>query len=325
MITHGKEIKIFAGNSNRDLAEEIAKKLDKKLGDAEIGRFSDGEISVKINETVRGADVFVVQSTCHPVNENLMELLIMIDAFKRASAGRITAVIPYYGYARQDRKARARDPITAKLVANLITSAGADRVLTMDLHAPQIQGFFDIPLDHLIGVPILAKYFLENINLDNAVVVSPDLGSVTRARNFATKLDLPLAIVDKRRPKANVAEIMNIIGDVKDKTCLMVDDMIDTAGTIVAAAQALVDYGAKEVYACCTHPVLSGPAVERIQNSPIKELIVLNTIPLPPEKRIEKIKVLSVADLFAEAINRIYGDVAISPMFDEYISTKGNR
>ncbi|ABP66807.1 ribose-phosphate pyrophosphokinase [Caldicellulosiruptor saccharolyticus DSM 8903] len=325
MITHGKEIKIFAGNSNRELAEEIAKKLNKKLGDAEIGRFSDGEISVKINETVRGADVFVVQSTCHPVNENLMELLIMIDAFKRASAGRITAVIPYYGYARQDRKARARDPITAKLVANLITSAGADRVLTMDLHAPQIQGFFDIPLDHLIGVPILAKYFLENVNLENAVVVSPDLGSVPRARNFATKLDLPLAIVDKRRPKANVAEIMNIIGDVKDKTAIMVDDMIDTAGTIVAAAQALMDYGAKEIYACCTHPVLSGPAVERIQNSPIKELIVLNTIPLPPEKRIDKIKVLSVADLFAEAINRIYEDVAISTLFDEYISTKPNR
>lgn len=325
VITHGKEIKIFAGNSNRELAEEIAKKLNKKLGDAEIGRFSDGEISVKINETVRGADVFVVQSTCHPVNENLMELLIMIDAFKRASAGRITAVIPYYGYARQDRKARARDPITAKLVANLITSAGADRVLTMDLHAPQIQGFFDIPLDHLIGVPILAKYFLENVNLENAVVVSPDLGSVPRARNFATKLDLPLAIVDKRRPKANVAEIMNIIGDVKDKTAIMVDDMIDTAGTIVAAAQALMDYGAKEIYACCTHPVLSGPAVERIQNSPIKELIVLNTIPLPPEKRIDKIKVLSVADLFAEAINRIYEDVAISTLFDEYISTKPNR
>jgi len=325
VITHGKEIKIFAGNSNRELAEEIAKKLNKKLDDAEIGRFSDGEISVKINETVRGADVFVVQSTCHPVNENLMELLIMIDAFKRASAGRITAVIPYYGYARQDRKARARDPITAKLVANLITSAGADRVLTMDLHAPQIQGFFDIPLDHLIGVPILAKYFLENVNLENAVVVSPDLGSVPRARNFATKLDLPLAIVDKRRPKANVAEIMNIIGDVKDKTAIMVDDMIDTAGTIVAAAQALMDYGAKEIYACCTHPVLSGPAVERIQNSPIKELIVLNTIPLPPEKRIDKIKVLSVADLFAEAINRIYEDVAISTLFDEYISTKPNR
>jgi len=325
VITHGKEIKIFAGNSNRELAEEIAKKLNKKLGDAEIGRFSDGEISVKINETVRGADVFVVQSTCHPVNENLMELLIMIDAFKRASAGRITAVIPYYGYARQDRKARARDPITAKLVANLITSAGADRVLTMDLHAPQIQGFFDIPLDHLIGVPILARYFLENVELENAVVVSPDLGSVTRARNFATKLDLPLAIVDKRRPKANVAEIMNIIGDVKDKTAIMVDDMIDTAGTIVAAAQALMDYGAKEIYACCTHPVLSGPAVERIQNSPIKELIVLNTIPLPPEKRIDKIKVLSVADLFAEAINRIYEDVAISTLFDEYISTKPNR
>lgn len=325
MITHGKEIKVFAGNSNRGLAEEIAARLNVKLGDAEVGHFSDGEISVKINETVRGFDVFVVQSTCYPVNENLMELLIMIDAFKRASAGRITAVIPYYGYARQDRKARARDPITAKLVANLLTSAGADRILTMDLHAPQIQGFFDIPLDHLLGVPILARYYLENYELSNAVVVSPDLGSVTRARNFATKLDLPLAIIDKRRPKANVAEIMNIIGDVKDKTVIMVDDMIDTAGTITLAAQALVDYGAKDVFACCTHPVLSGPAIERIEKSPIKELVVLNTIPLSEEKRIEKIKIISVASIFAEAITRIYEDVAISSLFDDYISTKGSR
>ncbi|MEZ0537672.1 ribose-phosphate diphosphokinase [Caldicellulosiruptoraceae bacterium PP1] len=325
MITHGKDIKIFAGNSNKALAEEIANKLNLKLGDAEVGRFSDGEISVKINETVRGSDVFVVQSTSYPVNDNLMELLILIDALRRASAGRITAVIPYYGYARQDRKARARDPITAKLVANLLTSAGADRILTMDLHAPQIQGFFDIPLDHLLGVPILARYFLENVNLENGVVVSPDLGSVTRARNFATKLELPLAIIDKRRPKANVAEIMNIIGDVKDKTVIMVDDMIDTAGTIVLASQALKDYGAKRVLACCTHPVLSGPAIDRIKDSPIEELIVLNTIPLPDEKKLDKIKVISVASIFAEAITRIYEDVAISSLFDDYISTKNNR
>jgi ribose-phosphate pyrophosphokinase len=316
MITHGKDIKIFTGNSNPDLAKEIADILGVPVGDAEVGRFSDGEISVNINETVRGADVFVVQSTCAPVNDNLMELLILIDAFKRASAGRITAVIPYYGYARQDRKAKARDPITAKLVANLITSAGADRVLTMDLHASQIQGYFDIPLDHLLGVPILSKYFQEmNFNEEEVVVVSPDLGSVTRARKVADRLHAPIAIIDKRRPKANVCEVMNVIGDIKDKTVILVDDMIDTAGTITKGANALMDLGAKEVYACCTHAVLSGPAVERIQKSAIKELVTLNTVRISEEKRIDKIKILSVAPIFAEAIKRIYEDMSVSKLF----------
>lgn len=316
MITHGKNIKIFTGNSNPDLAKEIADILGVPVGDAEVGRFSDGEISVNINETVRGADVFVVQSTCEPVNDNLMELLILIDAFKRASAGRITAVIPYYGYARQDRKAKARDPITAKLVANLITSAGADRVLTMDLHASQIQGYFDIPLDHLLGVPILSKYFQEmNFNEEEIVVVSPDLGSVTRARKVADRLHAPIAIIDKRRPKANVCEVMNVIGDIKDKTVILVDDMIDTAGTITNGANALMDLGAKEVYACCTHAVLSGPAVERIQKSAIKELVTLNTVRISEEKRLDKIKVLSVAPIFAEAIKRIYEDMSVSKLF----------
>ncbi len=316
MITHGKDIKIFTGNSNPDLAKEIADILGVPVGDAEVGRFSDGEISVNINETVRGADVFVVQSTCAPVNDNLMELLILIDAFKRASAGRITAVIPYYGYARQDRKAKARDPITAKLVANLITSAGADRVLTMDLHASQIQGYFDIPLDHLLGVPILSKYFQEmNFNEEEVVVVSPDLGSVTRARKVADRLHAPIAIIDKRRPKANVCEVMNVIGDIKDKTVILVDDMIDTAGTITKGANALMDLGAKEVYACCTHAVLSGPAVERIQKSAIKELVTLNTVRISEKKRIDKIKILSVAPIFAEAIKRIYEDMSVSKLF----------
>ncbi len=287
------------------------------LGKSEVGQFSDGEIFVNNYETVRGSDVFIVQSTCDPVNNNLMELLIMIDAFKRASAGRITAVIPYYGYARQDRKAKARDPISAKLVADLITCAGADRVLTMDLHAAQIQGFFNIPVDHLLGVPRLYPYFKEKFkgSLDDVVVVSPDFGSVTRARNFARGLDVPIAIIDKRRPKPNVSEVMNIIGDIKDKRVIMVDDMIDTAGTITHGAQALMDRGAKEVFACCTHPVLSGPAIERIENSPIKELVVLDTIELPEEKKIDKIKVISVADLFAEAIKRIYADISVSPLF----------
>jgi len=317
MITHGKNIKIFSGNSNKELANNIAAKLGLTVGDATVGVFSDGEIFVNIGETVRGSDVFVVQSTCYPVNDNLMELLIMIDAFKRASAGRITAVIPYYGYARQDRKAKARDPISAKLVADLITSAGANRVLTMDLHAPQIQGFFNIPVDHLLGVPILCPYFAEKFkdNLDDVVVVSPDFGSVTRARNFAQRLNVPIAIIDKRRPKANVAEIMNIIGDVKDKTVILVDDLIDTAGTITQGAQALVDKGAKEIYACCTHPVLSGPALERIENSPIKELVVLDTIKLTDDKKSGKIKVLTVANIFADAIERIYEDISVSPLF----------
>ena len=315
MITHSTEIKLFAGNSNRALAESIAKELKLPLSEVEVGRFSDGEISVHISETVRGRDVFIIQSTCSPVNENLMELLIMIDAARRASAGRITAVIPYFGYARQDRKARSRDPITAKLVADIITSAGADRVLTMDLHAPQIQGFFDIPVDHLLGGPILYKHFANMVD-DDFMVVSPDVGSVSRARNVATKLNCPMAIVDKRRPKANQIEVMNIIGDVKDKKCLIVDDMIDTAGTICQGAEALFNNGAKEIYACCSHAVLSGPAIERIQNSHITKLVVLDTIPLTEEKKIGKIEVLSVAKLFALAIENIYLDKKMSEIYD---------
>ncbi len=318
MIAHGKNIKIFTANSNPDFAKSIAKKLGLPLGDSEVGKFSDGEIFVNINETVRGSDVFVVQSTCLPVNDNFMELLIMIDALKRASAGRITAVIPYFGYARQDRKAKRRDPISAKLCADLITAAGADRVLTMDLHAPQIQGFFNIPVDHLLGQPILSNYFKEEFSSDkeNTVVVSPDLGSVTRARKFADNIDVPIAIVDKRRPRPNVSEVMNIIGDIKDKNVILVDDMIDTAGTIVNGAEALRQRGAKKVCACCTHAVLSGPAIERIQNSCIEELVVLDTVPLTEEKKLGKIKVLSASDIFAEAIERIYEDVSVSTLFN---------
>ncbi len=319
MNLHGKDIKIFAGNSNRELAEEIAKKIRLPLGASVVSSFSDGEIAISINEVVRGSDVFIIQSTCTPVNDNLIELLILIDALKRASAGRITAVMPYFGYARQDRKAKARDPISAKLVANLITTAGADRVLTMDLHAPQLQGFFDIPVDHLLGAPLLAQYFMNKFanGVEDVVVVSPDIGSVGRCRKFAEKLDVPLAIIDKRRPKANVCEIMNIIGDVRGKRVILVDDMIDTGGTIVNAASALSDIGATEVYACCTHGVLSGPAIDRVRTSPIKELITLNTIPLPKEKKISKVTILSVADVFAEAIERIYGDISISTLFTQ--------
>lgn len=318
MITHGKGIKIFTGNSHPKLAKDIADILGVTFGDSKVSKFSDGEISVDINETVRGMDVFIIQSTNNPVNDHLMELLIMIDAMKRASAGRITAVIPYYGYARQDRKAKARDPITSKLVADLITTAGADRVLTMDLHAAQIQGYFNVPLDNMLGGPILGKYFVQNGFSDNdeVVVVSPDLGSVTRARKFADRLHAPIAIIDKRRPKANVCEIMNIIGDIKGKKCILVDDMIDTAGTITNGANALMELGAKEVYACCSHAVLSGPAIERIKNSAIKELVMLNTINLPEEKMIDKFKVLSVAPIFAEAIKRIYDDTSISKLFE---------
>lgn len=280
MISHGRNIKIFAGNSYPELAEDIAHRLGLEVGKSDVTTFSDGEIAVNIAETVRGLDVFVIQPTSAPVNNNLMELLIMIDAFKRASAGRITAVVPYYGYARQDRKAKARDPITAKLVADLITAAGADRVLTMDLHAAQIQGYFNIPVDNLIGAPILADYFIDNgfKDCEDVVVVSPDLGSVTRARKFADRLNAPIAIIDKRRPKANAVEIMNIIGDVKDKRVILIDDMIDTAGTICNGAAALVKMGATEVYACCSHAVLSGPAIERLEASPIKELVMLDSI-----------------------------------------------
>ena len=319
MISHGTKIKVFTGNSNPALAKAIAAKLGVELSDATVTKFSDGEISVSIGETVRGVDVFVVQSTCSPVNDNFMELLIMIDAFRRASAGRITAVMPYFGYARQDRKSKARDPISAKLCAQMLEAAGADRVLTMDLHASQIQGFFDIPVDNLLGTSVLMPYFVETIGKQSSeyVIVSPDLGSVTRARKFTEKLDLPLAIVDKRRQRANVSEVMNIIGDVKDKKVLLVDDMIDTAGTLCNAAKALIEIGgAKEVYACASHGVLSGPAIERIQASVLKEVYILDTVPLSEEKQIDKIKVLPVADMFAEAIRRIYEETPVSDLFN---------
>ncbi len=319
MITHGKNIKIFAANASPKLAHAVAEELGLPVGRSEVKQFSDGEISVSIGETVRGSDVFIIQSTSNPVNDNIMEMLIMMDAFKRASAGRIPAVIPYFGYARQDRKAKSRDPISAKLVADLIATAGADRVLTMDLHAPQIQGFFNIPVDHLVGAPLLASYFVDRFreNHDDLVVVSPDLGSVTRARNFAAKLDAPLAIVDKRRPKANSCEVMNIIGDVKGKRLIILDDMVDTGGSLCNAAKALIEIGgAKEVTACATHGVLSGPAIERLQDSPIKELVLLDTIQLPDEKLIDKIRVLPTAPVFAKAIERIYEDRPISTLFN---------
>ncbi|MDI3534005.1 MAG: ribose-phosphate pyrophosphokinae [Thermosediminibacterales bacterium] len=308
-------LKVFTGNANPELAEEIANHLGIPLGKSLVDRFSDGEIQVKIGESVRGTDVYVVQPTSNPANDHLMELLIMIDAFKRASALSITAVIPYYGYARQDRKIRARDPITAKLIADLISAAGSNRVLTMDLHAGQIQGYFNFPVDHLLGVPIFAEYYKKK-NLDNLVVVSPDMGGVTRARELADRLNAPMAIIDKRRPEPNVAEIMNIIGKVQGKTVVMTDDIIDTGGTITQGAQALFERGAKEIYVCCTHPVLSGPAIKRISESPIKELVVTNTIPLRDECKIDKIKVLSVAPLFADAVKRIHKHMSVSELFD---------
>lgn len=315
MNIHGKDIKLFACNSNIPLAEKIAAQLGLPLSKCTVGKFSDGEINVSIGETVRGSDVFIIQSTCTPVNDNLMELLIMIDAMKRASAGRITAVIPYFGYARQDRKSKSRDPISAKLVADLISAAGADRVLTMDLHAAQIQGFFNIPLDHMEGMPILSQY-IERKNLEDLVIVSPDLGSVNRARKIANRLDVPIAIIDKRRPKPNVSEIMNIIGEIKDKNLLIIDDIIDTAGTLCNAANALKERGAKSVRACATHGILSGPAIERIEASALEELILLDTIPLSDEKKLDKIKVETVAPLFAQAIQRIYADQSVSTLFN---------
>ena len=320
MNVHGKDIKIFTGNAYPKAAEEIAKSLGLTVGKCTVGHFADGEVSVSLEESVRGSDVFIVQSTCNPVNDNLMELIIMIDAFRRASAGRITAVIPYFGYARQDRKAKSRDPISAKVVANMLTAAGADRVLTMDLHAAQIQGFFDIPVDHLMGAPILTPYFqpIVHHHEDEYVAVSPDHGSVNRVRKFAEKLDIPLAIIDKRRPKANVSEVMNIIGDVKGKKCIILDDMVDTAGTLCNAAKALIEVGgALSVTACATHGPLSGPAIQRIKDSVLEELVLLDTIPVSEEKREEcgKITVLPVAPVFAEAIERIYGDRPISPLF----------
>ena len=321
MIAYGDNIKIFCGNSNPQFAETICRSLGVPLGRAEVKTFADGEVSVSLEETVRGADVFLIQSTCKPVNNNLMELLVMTDACRRASAGRITAVIPYFGYARQGRKAKSRDPISAKLVANMITAAGADRVLTMDLHAPQIQGFFDIPLDHLLGNPTFVDYYLKKFpediySHDEFIVVSPDVGSVGRARAFAAKVHMGLAIVDKRRQKANVCEVMNIIGDVKGKTCILYDDMVDTAGSLCNAAKALVEVGgAKAVYACATHGVLSGPAFDRIEKSPIQEMVFLNTIPEQQNTPSGKLKYLDVAPVFARAIEHVHGGTSIADLF----------
>ncbi|MBD8500677.1 MULTISPECIES: ribose-phosphate diphosphokinase [Paenibacillus] len=309
------KLKLFTCNSNPKLAQQIADYIGIPLGDAITKSFSDGEIQTNLHESVRGCDVYVVQSTCAPVNDNLMELLVMVDALKRASAKSINVVIPYYGYARQDRKARSRDPITAKLVANLIETAGAHRVITMDLHATQIQGFFDIPVDHLLGVPILAQYFRSK-QMENVVVVSPDHGGVVRARKLADFLNAPLAIIDKRRPEPNVSEVMNIIGDIKGKTAIIIDDIIDTAGTIVLGANALVEAGVKEVYAACTHPVLSGPAMQRIEDSPFKEVVVTDTIPVTHPNPSSKIRTLSVAPLMGEAIIRVHEEISISKLFE---------
>ena len=319
MISHGKDIKVFTGNANPKLAADICKTIGIKLGENEVKGFADGEVSCSLYETVRGSDVFLVQSTCKPVNDNLMELLIMIDACRRASAGRITAVVPYFGYARQDRKAKSRDPISAKLVANMITAAGADRVLTMDLHAAQIQGFFDIPVDNLLGNPIFVDYYAKKFGekAEEMVVVSPDVGSVSRSRAFAQKLHMNLAIVDKRRPKANMSEVMHVIGDVEGKDCILFDDMVDTAGSLCGAAKAIVEVGgAKKVYACASHGVLSGPAIDRLEKSNIVELALLDTIPAHPEADRARIKYLTVAPMFAEAIERTYQEISIAKLFN---------
>lgn len=314
-------LKIFALNSNRPLAQKIAKAVGVELGKSSVKQFSDGEIQINIEESIRGDHVYLIQSTSFPVNDNLMELLIMIDALKRASAKTINVVMPYYGYARQDRKARSREPITAKLVANMIEKAGANRMVTLDLHASQIQGFFDIPVDHLMGAPLIANYFLErDIQGDDVVVVSPDHGGVTRARKLAEFLKSPIAIIDKRRPKANVAEVMNIIGHVEGKTCVLIDDMIDTAGTITLAANALKQAGAKSVYASCTHPVLSGPALQRIEDSAIEHLVVTDSIFLPEDRKSEKIDEISVSALMGEAIKRIHENKPVSPLFESKLS-----
>lgn len=316
MLSDENKLRIFTGNANPDLAREIAAYLGTTVGDSVVNRFNNGEIQVMINESVRGKDIFIVQPTCGPiVNDNVMELLIMADAFKRASANHITAVIPYYGYARQDRKARGREPITAKLMADLLETAGITRVVTIDLHAAQIQGFFNIPFDHMPGGPLLAEY-IKSKNLDNMVVISPDLGGVSRARGFAEILNAPMAIIDKRRPEPGVAEVMNLIGDVKGKNCILVDDMVDTAGSLTEGARALKKFGANEIYACCTHPILTDPALARIAQSDINELVVTNTIPLPPSKKHPKIKVLSIAPILAETILRIYNDWSVSQLFD---------
>ncbi|HEL7471247.1 TPA: ribose-phosphate diphosphokinase [Listeria monocytogenes] len=310
------KLKIFSLNSNRELAEEIAKEVGIELGKSSVNHFSDGEIQINIEESIRGCHVYVIQSTSNPVNQNLMELLIMIDALKRASAATINIVMPYYGYARQDRKARSREPITAKLVANLIETAGATRMITLDMHAPQIQGFFDIPIDHLNAVRLLSDYFSERHLGDDLVVVSPDHGGVTRARKMADRLKAPIAIIDKRRPRPNVAEVMNIVGNVEGKVCIIIDDIIDTAGTITLAAKALREAGATKVYACCSHPVLSGPAMKRIEESPIEKLVVTNSIALPEEKWIDKMEQLSVAALLGEAIVRVHENASVSSLFE---------
>lgn len=314
-----KGIKLLSCNSNIPLAQKIGQVIGCELSECEVGQFSDGESYVRIGETVRGADCFVVQSTAKPVNDNLMELLITIDALKRASAGRITAVMPYFGYARQDRKARARDPISAKLVADLVQEAGADRGLIVDLHSPQIQGFFNMPVDHMLGKPVLVRYYKKKIEevAGDFVIVAPDIGSVKRSRSYAEALDIPLAIIDKRRPEANVSEVMNVIGDVEGKNIIMVDDMIDTAGTICNAAKAMSEKGAKRVFACCTHPVLSGPAIERIEKSRIEELVVLDTIKLDESKKVSCIKQLSIAQILGNAILAIHKNKSVSKLFDE--------
>ena len=319
MISHGKDIKIFTGNSNPVLAQEICKIIGTKLGESEVTHFADGEASVSLYETVRGSDVFLINSTCKPVNDSLMELLIMIDACKRASAGRVTAVVPYFGYARQDRKAKSRDPISGKLVANMINAAGADRLLTMDLHAAQMQGFFDIPVDNRLGNPVFVDYYAKKFGsaVEDMVVVSPDVGSVARSRTFAQKLHMGLAIVDKRRQKANQCEVMNVIGDVAGKDCILFDDMVDTAGSLCNAARAIVEVGgARNVYACASHGLLDGPAIERINASPIQELALLNTLPTTFGEDSDKVKYLSVAPMFAEAIERIYQEISIAKLFN---------
>ncbi len=308
------ELKLFSGNANRPLADEIAATLGVPVGQAEVARFSDGEVFVQIDENVRGADVFVVQPTCPPVNDNLMELLVMLDAFKRSSAQRITAVVPYYGYGRQDRKVQPRVPISAKLVADLITVAGAHRLLALDLHAGQIQGFFDIPVDHLFAAPVIIDY-VSKLGLQDLVVVSPDAGGVERARAIAKRLYAGLAIIDKRRDGPNVSVFMYLIGDVRDRDCLIIDDMIDTAGTLVQAADALRREGARRILACGVHPVLSGPALPRIEGAPLEQLVVTNSIPLGKDKGPSKITVLSVAPLLAEAIRRIHDEESVSTLF----------
>ena len=318
-MINSENVKIFAGTSNRDLAKKIAEKYGLPLGKADVVRFKDGEVFVKIDETVRGRDVFVVQSTSEPVTENLMEILVLADALKRASAGEITAIMPYFGYARQDRKSNPREPITSKLVANLLTKSGATRIIAMDLHADQIQGFFDIPVDHMQALPLMVRYFMKKgLYGDDVVVVSPDIGGVKRARKLAEWLDCKIAIIDKRRPKPNVAEIMGVLGDVEGKNCIMIDDMIDTGGTIVAGIDMLLEKGAKNVFVACTHPVFSGPAVERLKNCSAKEVVVTDTIILPEEKKFDKLKVVSVASLLAKTIESIENNLAVSDVFQEF-------